>query len=530
MTITNILHVTGTKMDLYSPSYFKEVEGEREAVDPLKRWVDGDLFGYGIIKENDDEYRFVIDIRELKRTFDDLTFESIDPMMELNVFLTLKEDDPDALQLIKDCFVKHPYVPPAVSYTGWRYKTRKVTTEDVEFVRDPVKEWKGEWVHKVTEKTYFVDKYDDIIDESEYEWEKKRVHLDAETEHDQLLKNYWISKYEVWPKYISVDQHPEIKASYGNWKEPDHIRSKLIGDYESRHLLPDAVFEMDLKKHNIHTMIPFCNGLCCFPRVLDNRLYASQGARLSYNKKDRNRRWVLVDFGPVGGCEFYHLSDLQGDIKHMMLDLPEPFDPHQKTALVVIKGRLFFPDEFTITDNHLFFDLNKYTAIHEIDYKLCRGDFVRNSRVIEPDRIIDLQNDDNSFLIIINRGDLQLIKHQALHQSWPMKKMKRGSDSLSNVMTNDFDRCARGLMFEMDSRSVHDYVREEQTMTFYADKYRKWEISNVFIYAQSLLALSDEYSNNLMSARGFVLDSVEVEKYHNVVWPRLTILDFVFRG
>jgi len=449
------------------------------------------------------------------------------------------------------------------------------------------------------------------------------------------------------------------------------------------------------------TTLPICNGLCCFPRIVDGKIYASQGQRMSYNKAARNRRWILVDFSTVGGCTFTHLSDLEGTMSELILP---SYDPTQQSVLLVVKGRLFIPGEFEIIGNRLLFDLTKFQAAYEIDRHLCRGDLTWNTDVIPnndtsvdrkgavtaatihvhkktkdtsfklyhyvktSDTVVDrtktyyvvedneyrvatrndfeidhktdpetwyfresityyemgttrvkyfvlfhdefievdvdsysligkeinpatkaydigikdehdqpvlfstfyeyveqtiyesftqhidsktgketwepkgsavvnvhesklnLKNDDNSFLIIINKPNLQVVRHLCYESTRPLSRMPRGVDSFSGTMKNDFDQQARGLLFDESTRSVMDYSREVQTMTFYADKIRKWGISNITTPYQSLIAITDESSHNLMSARGFVLSNVHSDKFDHVIWPRLSILDFIFRG
>ena len=144
--------------------------------------------------------------------------------------------------------------------------------------------------------------------------------------------------------------------------------------------------------------------------------------------------------------------------------------------------------------------------------------------------ILNLKNDDNSFLIIINNPGLQIVKHKCFEGPKPFTKMKWGSDSHAGLMRVDFDRQARGLLFDCVTRSIIDYTRETQTLTFYADKCRKWGIANCYINWPTPIAVMDESSHNLMSARGFTLDDANTFKYDHVVWPNLSILDFIFRG
>lgn len=580
MIITNILHVSGVQANLYSPSFFKREVGQRKPINPFTEWVGGRLYAYGtyINKENSKE-RFAIDLRAVKDLIG-FTGEGDDPLAQMNTCIDTKDKEFPLL----DKLLSAPPIPPSKSFTSWKYQSEikehqhaywddgqktwvPVTQNETRYI-DPngktlVPELIENAVGQVAEELtayYFINKYEldqeqfvdvpvtfgDDLEEVRTKLEEvcrmkfpKRTDINIKlykvditrakriptsTEHDQYLMGYWLEKVETYPRMISVDGNSNIIATYGSWKEPF-----MEGDFEYRHSLPDAVFDFKKFVVNRKTTLPICNGLCCYPRIVDEKIYANQGQRLSYNKQDRNRRWVLVDFEPIGGCSFVQLKDLKGNLTEMVM--PDDYDSMKQSCLLVIKGRLFLPGEFSIDNSHrLLFDITKYTAIYDLDTMLCRGDQERNTIILKPSYKYDLKTDDNSFLIIINNAKMQIVKHDCHAGSWPMTKMQWGSDSHSGTMKFDFDRPARGLLFDRSTRSIIDYTREVQTMTFYADKFRRWGISNTHANWSSLIAVIDESSHNLMSARGFVLDDVYTDKYERVVWPRLSILDFVFRS
>ena len=728
MTITNIMHVTGSKADLYSSSYFKKVEGIREPVNPFTEWVDGRLYAFGtrvvITKykgQEVDRYteRIALDLTAAKEGLG-LTGESDDPMQEIED--KINENEVAASQYL----TSNPPIPPSNSHIDWKYQYQIREHQFSSWVVDPDDSQSGRWKATTEEETqwlndngevipaetnthttsqsffhyYFLNKYDypvpylidlDVFVGEDLEtWKqclkakfeekyprwaeehggenivielfnvdvRKAHRADLDTEHDDRLMGYWLAKIEKYPKMISVDQNLSVVASYGSHTEPN-----MEGDYEYRHALHDAVFSFKKKLVNLDTTLPFCNGLCCYPRIINGKIYASEGQRLSYNEKDRNRRWVLVDFAPIGGCQFIHLSELQGVVSELIM--PDSYDPKTQSVLMSIRGRLFLPDEFEIVDGRLLFNLSKFSAIYELDRMLCRGDFTDSTTVLEQKKVqvrkvvksgvssvshdpeetigdtegkyyigdrtfvqypngrqqidffkktldatfkdgkqyyvlfneqyvavdvpvgesttdartvgivdsdnvhksmvhasdmqilfnefyedftefvpvfergwdievkeqkLDLKNDDNSFLIIINNPGLQIVKHKCFEGPRPFTKQRWGSDSHAGLMRIDFDRQARGLIFDSVTRSVIDYTRETQTLTFYADKCRKWGIANCYINWPTPIAVMDESSHNLMSARGFTLDDANTFKYDHVVWPNLSILDFIFRG
>jgi len=651
------MHVTGTKADLFSSSYFKKVQGERKPVNPFNKWVNGRLFIFGVLtdEEKGDTQRVVIDLTAAREPCE-VTADTSDPFTE--ICTCLQKDVTKTMYFS----VTNPIVPPSRSFIMWAYhlvikehqfsswisnyddKGEKIpytghweatTQREYRYLKNGemiaptlVDLSSGSVLAEDYHTYYFVNSYDFKYDtlitlegvktgdnlktlrntcqaafEKKYPERAKKGeidiklytvdfseadHVDTETEHNTSLMGYWLGKYETYPTMLSVDQNENIIATYGS-----HNELNMECDFEYRHSLPDAVFDFKKKLVERSTTLPICNGLCCYPRIVDGKIYASQGQRLSYNKACRDRRWILVDFSPVGGCEFVHLSDLKGRLSEMYL--PASYDATKQSLLLVVGGRLFTPDEFDVLDGRLMFDLTKFKAVYELDRRLCRGDLIWNTDVIDvykssvdrSDRVIhetikvyqkttdtefqdapdktyyvqfhdefypvdvekyaligepidkklyaydigfkdehdqpilfstffeyvdkeiygrfekhitgdkhkketweylssvnvtvaanklDLKNDDNSFLIIINKPNLQVVRHPCYHGTWPMTKMARGVDSFAGMMKNDFDQQARGLLFDESTRSVMDYSREVQTMTFYADKIRKWGI------------------------------------------------------
>lgn len=692
MTITNLMHVTGSKADLYSSSYFEKVEGERPAVNPFTRWVDGKLFACGTVVDKLGKGRVVIDLTAAREVMS-ISADSDDPMSEIEACLTADE------AVAKTFAVDHPTIPPSNSFISWKYRSQNkeyqfhhwevdkwVATNEIatywmkynsaekkfepvpqvlctDTIVQPLKQYYyhnkfdykndtivnlpckvGDNIEEIKErlKQHFLDKYTISEEEAEIIVLVADIiqadYFDADTEKDASLMGYWLGKLTTSPKMISVDQNPYVIATYGNHDDED---TRMEGDFEYRHALPDAVFDFKKSIVKRDNTLPICNGLVCYPIIKDEKIYAVGGQRLSYNERDRNRRWILVDFSPVGGAQFIPLSRLQGPLTEMIIpenDEGTPMiDTSTQSVLLVIRGRLFFQNEFEIVNNkYLLFDRNQYTAVHELDRMVCRGDFRWNSHVLEPrkfsrtssehrsvepihfyrktsdtvfvegkkyfvellgefvevdmsnhigdviandvlytcgiydhDRIhknrvheaddqlffnefyeyvedvishydtnivveshereVDLKNDINSFLIVINNPSLRIIHHKCFEGPWPFTKMPWGTDAKTGTMKVDFDRQVRGILFDEQTKSAIDYTRETQSLTFYADKFRRWGIANVSANWSSLLAVTDESAHNSIVSRGFVLDGTHTDKYDHVIWPKLSVLDFVFR-
>lgn len=701
ITITNIMHVNGSKADLYSSKYFKKVEGVREAVSPFARWTGGSIIAFGTRSNSLGVTNVAIDLRYVNKNIVTLDIIPLDieddPVSYMSKILT---DNEVLLNDFDNVFVPNPTIPSSKSYTSWKYKYEVVNTTSSyaivgdwfkhDFVTkkylngnmciDPVVS--TDTVAQRNKSYYYVNKWDfnfgrtvtdedmvkvvvsidtkegddlstikqaivsDIftrlrksIEESDVELLEvditKASVIDTDTESVPEIMGYWLGKLKSFVDFKSVDQSFDIVASFGSYLEPN-----MEGDFEYRRNLHDAVFQFKDGAKDISNVLPICNGLACYPRIINKKIYACEGQRLSYNEQDRNRRWVLADFANVGGASFIQMSKLRGSVSELELI---NFDPSKQSVMISVRGRLFVPEEFDIVDNgnshRILFDVTKYTGICELDRMVCRGDFKRNSKILDrshsaitesvvfrgdsvtascyvkttdkkfvegksyfvlvrddfyPCEVpvgqdigagkfvrntdlkseasnkfnflysddgdlifdtfyefkdisvksrelhvsttvknkcpsIDLKNDPNSFVIVINKPGLRIIRHRCFEGPRPFTKMNNGHDAPTGTMRVSFDRQVRGLLFDESTRSVVDYTRETQSLTFYADKFRRWGIANVSSNWSSLMAVTDETADNSMSTKGYIVDVCDDDKYNHIVWPHLTILDFVFK-
>lgn len=241
-----------------------------------------------------------------------------------------------------------------------------------------------------------------------------------------------------------------------------------------------------------HKSIFFVNGLCCKPERYTDEDYGDavklkNGRWYLKNQKDRNRGVVIVDFSSFADVEFIPLSSCRGTIDSFKL--PSTVDPDNHSFLLVVDGRLFLQDEFVLlSSGRVLFDASKYRDIYALDRLCCSNTFkgvytVRdfkaeedniikatqkswhNSRVLVTDKP-NLYKSANSFMIVIKRKGLKVIKHGTL----------RGPDEtqlLNEPVTNEqfshitFDGSAAGILFDCATRSVTDYTQEENDQDLY---------------------------------------------------------------
>ena len=112
ITITNIMHVNGSKADLYSSNYFKKVEGVRDAISPFARWTDGSIVAFGTKTNELGTVNIAIDLSQVVETL--FPFElGDDPMTEISEQLSANES------LLESAYITSPLIPHSKSFTDW---------------------------------------------------------------------------------------------------------------------------------------------------------------------------------------------------------------------------------------------------------------------------------------------------------------------------------------------------------------------------------------------------------------------------
>ena len=204
-----------------------------------------------------------------------------------------------------------------------------------------------------------------------------------------------------------------------------------------------------------------------------------------------------------------------------------------QSVLFFVDGRFIFPEEYKIVDGRIVYDLSKWKALYTLDKKFASAQFVENTRIVEADTTRDLRTLPNSFICVINTPNLQVYQHEAIHGVNVEKVWNGGVPSRFNRFQNDFPSCARGLMFDLATKSVTDYSREIETATCYAAELGdlvKKSVSKTYVNLSKPLVLFANQRDNLMSARGCAYDDLRIGSTDTIIWPKYVILDFVFRG
>ena len=106
----------------------------------------------------------------------------------------------------------------------------------------------------------------------------------------------------------SVENSFGIDVGYSSHLYPEQINSRGI-----KWFLQDLVFTHTQRKHlvDFNNTIPVVNGVVCYPYVINDKLYAYQGAKLATKVSELNKNIVLIDFSPIGKINKVKLSDCE---------------------------------------------------------------------------------------------------------------------------------------------------------------------------------------------------------------------------
>ena len=103
---------------------------------------------------------------------------------------------------------------------------------------------------------------------------------------------------------------------------------------------------------------------------------------------------------------------------------------------------------------------------------------------------------------------------------------------MSNIFSIEFPSVARGLLFDETTKSVIDYTADNHDQTFWVPgetELRKFGCVRALIQPDKPLELCAS-NNNDMSANAFMHDRKDTRGTATVLWPRYSMLDFIFEG
>ena len=354
---------------------------------------------------------------------------------------------------------------------------------------------------------------------------------EVEYDHETTYMDYWLSFYnDSAPKYLNPNSEKNaLPTTYPpTWEA-------LVADPSD----PDVLGYMyDFKHHTVRVdyTLPICNGFACFPKLVDRRLFVPNIMRYYQDPSNRNRNMVLVDFDRVGGCSFLRMRDCGRSLTGIVTLPSGRYNRRTQSLLVVLGGRILTPENYVSVGNMVVLNKRAISPMSLIDEKICAGALLTGSRTIDAEvNLWNLMQDDNSFFVIVNRPNLQIVVHEKwwttaepINPNPPLTE-----NSYASAARTQFDLNARGLLVDRITDSVYDYSREEHTVTFYAESSEpiSWKTSTVTVIPERPLVMLRSSKDNFMSARGMLFTKpTDIAKEDHILWPKWVMYDFIFRG
>ena len=354
---------------------------------------------------------------------------------------------------------------------------------------------------------------------------------ETEYDHETTYMDYWLSFYnDDTPKYVNPfsETYARPISFSDSWEE-------MVADPDNPSVLG---YQFDFKYHTIraYNTLPICNGFACFPKTVNRLLFVPNIMRYYKDPSTRNRNMVLVDFDKLGGCTFKRMRDCRISVAGDVTIPSADFNPATQSVIVVLRGRILSQDKYLQIGRVIAFVDRPITPISLMDEDICGGALIKGPRTLEATvNFKSYLRDDNSFFVIVNRPNLQIVVHPMWWTtSEPLKPVPvQTVNTLANSHKMQFDQNARGLLVDEVTNLVYDHAREEHTVTFYAESSKPitWKTSTVTVIPERPLVMLGSSKDNFMSARGMLFTKpTDIAKEDHILWPKWVMYDFIFRG
>lgn len=172
----------------------------------------------------------------------------------------------------------------------------------------------------------------------------------------------------------------------------------------------------------LNNCLPVVNGATRYPFIFENEMYIEKSSELFRSANGTNKDVTLIDFSPIGGASFIPLRDCTSSVREnfkVTITLPAGKSFKNKTPMISIRGRLFFPHELTlISETQCFVNLNKF-GIDSLGLSdtAQRDAVIFNTNVYEENGMIEYlteefgkAKDSQDFIILIDSEDVCTIE------------------------------------------------------------------------------------------------------------------------
>ncbi len=303
------------------------------------------------------------------------------------------------------------------------------------------------------------------------------------------------------PTIHSVSSDNGVRAGYGNHE--NSVRDDVYSSWMS----PDVILTDETAKLHLNSIVPFCNGVACFPLVNNNEMFALGGcAFLKEDRKWTTRDVTLVDFSPLGDVQLVPFKDCTitgrttGTKRAMQLKVP--VDIKGKTVIMMLAGRMIYPHQLKlISDDTYYLDLDQMGFRNiVIDNKLKSGDNEFNTMNYYDDDMdgavlsLGSDTDTTSFLVIIDNPDVVVSEYPAMHHL-----MAQGH--LFRLFTS-------GFLTNKKTLSIAEYVRVD---------YDRAKLLSATTSLKYYTVVQDNPENNNQTVGGSIVYRMEcpTERHHD---------------
>ena len=275
---------------------------------------------------------------------------------------------------------------------------------------------------------------------------------------------------------VEVSTHPIYRTINSVIVYPFDLYNDILADFGTRNnpslrnitglksMLNDIIFRKNVDNTiNFNNTIPIINSMVCFPIVYEEELYTPNST--GYLPIEDNKNILLLDFSPIGNIETIRLKDCVKNTSpissRLEILLPSNVTTANKSVILVLAGKMFFPNEIYIPSNRLItislrrYNLNNILISNRI--KIKDYDSVYTMTHVDTDYYVNNQiwnvDDYNNFIIIIDNPEVKTLEYP-VGESFETVIPNKGN----NLFMIDKNESKQGFVMRVDNRDIIDYT------------------------------------------------------------------------
>jgi len=271
----------------------------------------------------------------------------------------------------------------------------------------------------------------------------------------------------------SFDNTFKFDGDFGS-KDSPSIRNIINYKFKLKDLVLRKTNEYD--PIQLENTIPIVNGVAFCPiySLMTKELFVP-GA-MAYLPISDNKNTVLIDFSPLGNIQKIKLNTCTRKAPHrddiLEIILPSHVTTENKSVILVLGGRLFFPGDFYVAGNRqlVFYIKDNFNNIL-ISNRIYKKDY-DNIFTVALSHLHHYVNtemwdtlDYNNFIILIDNPKIKVIDNalddstHSVSLTSPNLFGDHQKDSLRNIFLTSSFGTPRGILMRNSNRDIVDYVK-----------------------------------------------------------------------